>query len=122
MALTFAAHGLEALGCRGSFLDMLILAAQNLLGIRLPETMAQWMLTAIGVVDLAAAALVLLVRWRGVAWYMAAWGFATAAARIVVLSGNTGWYEFAIRSSHWALPLVLVLAWRLSPPARPVVE
>jgi hypothetical protein len=122
LALTFAAHGLEALDRRGSFLDMLIMAPQNLLGWRLPEAAAHWALVGIGTIDLVVAALVLLSRWRAIAWYMAAWGLITAAARIVVLNANTGWYEFAIRSAHWALPLVLVLAWRLAPTLRPVVD
>jgi hypothetical protein len=122
LSLTFAAHGLESLDRRGSFLDLLILAAQNLLDVRLPEAVAQWLLVGIGVVDLAVAVLVLMTRWRTVAGYMAVWGFVTAAARIVVLNADTGWYEFAIRSAHWALPLVLVLAWRLARPPTSVVE
>lgn len=117
VALTFAAHGLEALGRHGSFLDMLIVATRNLFGLRLPETVAQGLLTAIGLVDLVVAALLLVGRWRWVAIYMAAWGFITAAARLIVLNSHTGWYEFAVRSSHWALPLVLVLAWRLARPS-----
>lgn len=122
VALTFAAHGLEALSHHGGFLDMLIVATRNVLGLRLPEAVAQGLLTGIGLVDLAVAALLLVGRWRWVAMYMAAWGFATAAARLIVLDGYIGWYEFAVRSSHWALPLVLVLAWRLARPSTQVVQ
>ena len=122
IALTFAAHGLEALDLRGSFLDMLIVGAHNLVGVRLPEVAARWLLVVIGVADLTVAALVIVTRLRGVALYMAVWGFTTAAARLVVLSIDIGWYEFAIRSAHWSLPLVLLLAWRLAQPASPVVD
>lgn len=122
LALTFAAHGLEALSRRGSFLDMLITAADKLFGQRLPETVAQMVLMGIGVADLVVAGLVLTTRLRGVAWYMAAWGFITAAARFVVLSPQVAWYEFALRSAHWVLPLFLVLAWRVVPAASAMLE
>lgn len=115
IALTFAAHGLEALQQRGSFLDMLIVSSERVLDPRLQESTAQAMLLVIGFVDLAVAGLILVRRWRLVAGYMAFWGFATAAVRLVALSPDRGWYEFAIRSSHWVLPLILVLAWRLAP-------
>lgn len=112
VALTFAFHGLEALQQRGDFLDLLIVTAQSLFDTRLAESTAQMLLLAIGLIDLVAAVLIVVRRWRPVAVYMAAWGFITAAARLIALSPDRGWYEFAIRSSHWVLPLVLILAWR----------
>lgn len=115
IALTFAAHGLEAMQQRGSFLDMLIVTAHRLFDVRLEESTAQTMLLIIGVIDLVVAVLIVARRWRPVAGYMAAWGLITAAARFFALGVDRGWYEFAIRSAHWVLPLVLVLAWRLVP-------
>lgn len=121
LALTFAAHGVEALQHRGSFVDMLITASGNLLSMRMTESLATGLLIAIGVIDLVLAVLVLVRRWRQVALYMAAWGLITASARLVVLRWDVGWYEFAIRAPHWALPLVLYYAWRLAPrPAKQV--
>jgi hypothetical protein len=114
LSLTFAAHGVESMQQRGSFLDVLIMASRNLLGARLPESIAQNILLTIGIIDLVLAVLVVTRRWRAVVAYMAAWGMITAAARFVVLRWDTGWYEFAIRSSHWSLPLVLFLAWRVA--------
>lgn len=114
LSLTFAAHGIESMQQRGSFLDMLIMSARSVLGVRLPESIAQNLLLAIGIIDLVLAVLVVTRRWRGVVAYMATWGLITAVARIVVLRWDIGWYEFAIRSSHWSLPLVLFLAWRVA--------
>ena len=104
LALTFAAHGLESLQRRGSFLDMLIVAARNLLDMNLSESSAQWMLLGIGILDLAAAVLVLATRRRAVAGYMAVWGFITASARLVTLDPSLGWFEFALCASHWRFP------------------
>lgn len=115
LALTFAAHGVEALQHRGSFVDMLITASQHLLQRRMPESLATGLLIAVGSIDLVLAAIVVFRRWRQVALYMAFWGIITASARLIVLPWGTGWYEFAIRASHWALPLVLYYAWRVAP-------
>jgi len=52
LALTFFAHGLEALQQRGAFLDMLILASRYLLDVRLTEAIAQQLLLGIGAIDL----------------------------------------------------------------------
>lgn len=122
IALTFAAHGLEALSQRGSFIDMLITAAEHLFAVSLSESVAQLLLTGIGIVDLAVAGLMLIARLRGVALYMAAWGFLTAMARFVVMGPQVAWSEFAIRAAHWVLPLLLLLAWRVVPAASAVVE
>lgn len=112
IALTFASHGFEALQHYGPFIDMLIVSAESLFSWRLPEYLALKLLTAIGVIDLLAAALVVLSRSRSVAWYMACWGLITAAARLVAYGVIGGWYPCVIRSAHWALPLMLALAWR----------
>ena len=122
VALTFAGHGLEALAPHPKFVDMIMLSGQRMLGVTITQTSAQHALIVIGIVDLSVAVLVMLYRWRWLAGYMAFWGFVTAAARLIVLPTassvvpGVGVCEFSLRASHWALPLLLVLAWRVSRP------
>ncbi len=121
---TFAAHGLEALLLRAEFVDYLIG-----LGWRVSQGAAEGVLLAIGVTDLAAAALLLALfarRARRAAaclpaavllGWMAFWGFSTAAVRIV----DMGWSnlpEAMIRVANGAVPLTLLLLWRRNPDKR----
>ncbi|MGI9456921.1 MAG: hypothetical protein ACR2NU_10185 [Aeoliella sp.] len=122
IAAAFAAHGLEALQHFFKFTDMLIIATDRLIGVRMPELVANRLLTVIGTIDLLVAMLVISTRLRKVAWYMAMWGLITAAARIVVLDWERGGYEFATRAPHVALPLVLALWWSLAQRKGRVVE
>lgn len=117
---TFAAHGLEALLLRAEFVDYLIGAAWRVLGWRVSQGLAEGALLAIGVMDVAAAALLLaLFGWRkrrgpaaiALLGWMTFWGFFTAAARIV----DMGWGnlpEAMIRVANGAVPLTLLLHWR----------
>ncbi|QDU54147.1 hypothetical protein [Aeoliella mucimassa] len=125
VALTFAGHGLEALSMHPKFIDMIMLSGQRVLGLGISQSLAQTSLVVIGVVDLTLAMLILLFRSRLVAGYMAFWGLITAAARLIVLPvvstefPAVGASEFSQRASHWALPLLLVLAWRVVKRERP---
>ncbi|MBK8207824.1 MAG: hypothetical protein IPK87_13700 [Planctomycetes bacterium] len=125
---TFAAHGLEALLLRAEFVDYLIGAASRVLGWRVSQGTAESVLLAIGVMDVAAAALLLaLFAWRkrhgttrtasALLGWMTFWGFFTAAARIV----DMGWGnlpEAMIRVANGAVPLTLLLLWRGNPKTR----
>ena len=113
-AATFAAHGLEAIWQHPTFKDYLIVAADSFLSADLPERIAGYMLYVIGAIDLLVAALILGVRWRWVAGYMAAWGVITAGARIIH-GGFDAWQEFAIRLANSAVPLSLLILWWPAP-------
>lgn len=110
IAVTFAAHGIEALLRKAIFVDYLIFAGMRI-GYRMPEETAVTMLKVIGTMDLLLA-IGILLPWRltPVAIWMAAWGFITAGARIVY-AGQYGLPDFTLRIIHGALPLALALLW-----------
>lgn len=108
VALTFAAHGVEALGLHPRFLDYLFIADERIFGFGLTQPGAEGVLGAIGAVDIALALLVLLrPRSRWVLVYMAVWGFVTAGSRIVHYGGY-GLPMALIRVANGGLPLVLL--------------
>lgn len=111
IAATFLCHGIEALLLRAQFIDYLIGASAKLLSRDLSEVSANAMLISIGLLDIAAALLILLPRrlWPVAAW-MACWGAVTAAARMVYF-GWGAWPELLIRVTNTALPLTLLLLW-----------
>lgn len=111
IAITFSAHGVEALRHYPPFVDMLIVSFANLGFPPLSEEVATGALTVIGVVDLALAVGVVATRWMPVAAYMAFWGFTTAIARVVMRGWEFGGMEAAVRTAHFALPLVLMIWW-----------
>ena len=117
-ALTFAAHGLYALGyypVPGDFLGM----TTGILGVG--EGAARSLLRAAGVLDLLVAVLVFVPRAAGVALgYAAAWGLATALARLAYgwgagplgeHLGQQGW-AVLVRLGHALIPLAGYLLWR----------
>lgn len=123
IAVTFIAHGYEALGVAAwgvrhnpRFIDYLILSAQNLCGYRLSQDAAGVLLNVIGVIDFVAAVLILCVRLRVVAFYMAFWGLVTAFSRITSagLAGmGTVYPATLIRMAHAGVPLAVGLYWCL---------
>ncbi|TPV93219.1 MAG: hypothetical protein B7733_21895 [Myxococcales bacterium FL481] len=106
-ALTFTAHGLEALRLHPRFVDLLIVASDRLVGIRLPQSGAEMTLRIIGLVDIVVAfAAVACKRVGIVAGYMALWGLVTAISRTI----HSGWWgvtETAIRAANVGVPLAL---------------
>ncbi|MBK9974751.1 MAG: hypothetical protein IPP14_08250 [Planctomycetes bacterium] len=110
-AFTFAAHGVEALLGRGLFVDYAIGVLARV-GIAATQSGAESMLRVIGVVDCASAAALLLPRrWRWLALWMAAWGFFTAALRMLH-GGWAAWPESVVRLPNAALPFCLYLIWK----------
>lgn len=118
-ACTFAVHGYEALRLNPQFIDYLIAAADRCLGWKLPESQAVLALNIIGVVDVLAAAGLLVARLRWLAAYMAFWGTVTALARVVYAGLPVG-YETLVRAAHAGVPLAICLYWHLgSRPSTP---
>jgi hypothetical protein len=120
VAATFVGHGLEALHHNARFLDLVFAASRRCLGTPLAQANAEALLTAIGVVDLIVAALLVVVRWRAVAAWMAFWGAVTAASRMVH-SGMGAWPETALRALNCGGPFALVFAFTLPRKAPPPV-
>ena len=116
-ALTFVGHGLKALFLSPKFTDMLLAAADRI-HWNFTEASAHHMLRIIGAVDIVVAVLILCSRWRSVAYYMAAWAFIAALAR-VVHSGSGGTFEVFIRAGNYCVPLAIALCWQLSRPKDP---
>ena len=112
VALTFAAHGLYAIGfydVPAHFVDMTI----RILGV--PEATARQFLWWVGALDLVVAVAVFLPRVARFAFaYAAVWGFLTALARIVYgwdtlamgesLHGHL--YQTILRLPHAGVPLL----------------
>ena len=116
VALTFAAHGLYALGAYpvpGHFVDMTII----LLGTK--EATARTFLTVVGWLDLVVAVGIFFRPVAGpLLLYATAWGLATALARLATgyqLGVPDVWHQYAYlttyRLPHGLLPLALYF-WR----------
>ena len=108
-AATFTAHGIEALQHYGRFVDLLIGSGQ-LLGLTLSQSSAESILTGIGLHDLLLVILLFSRRWRGIAGWMAIWGFATALSRMTTMGGDS-WHQTAVRVANGGAPLTIFLAW-----------
>lgn len=109
-AMTFIVHGWKALEHYPPFMDLVFGTFQR---ANLPEPQqvdVQAALTVIGVLDLLVAALIVMTRWPGVAFYMATWGFITAASR-VTSAGWNAYAEMLLRAANGGVPLVLFLYW-----------
>ena len=72
--------------------------------IRTDQMTATILLLLIGILDLIAAAIVLIKPVRPVVLWMAAWGFWTALVRPLV---GVGWLDFIEHFTNWAAPLAL---------------
>lgn len=109
IALTFAVHGMEALGLHPRFIDYLLAADARIFGLGLEQAGAEVLLRLIGAHDLALAALVLTGRdFRRVLGWTALWGAITALSR-VVQGGEGALHQTLIRTANAGLPLVLLL-------------
>lgn len=119
IALTFAAHGYEALEQNPKFVDLILLTADRMLGWELSQAFAQVALAVIGWMDIAMSLAVLLLRSPGLALWMTIWGALTAFSRITALGFAAGWGETMLRVGNFAVPLMLFLLWQAkSPPPK----
>lgn len=108
LAAIFLAHGYEALQLHPEFIDLVITTGHNLLGVRIEEASASTALRAIGALDMAVAALLLIRPWRAVLAWMIFWGLVTAASRMT----SYGWgahTDVLMRFTHFTAPLALLL-------------
>ena len=106
VAATFAVHGLKAISGYGPFVDLILLSDSLPLVGNMSQALAERLLWAIGWIDVGLALLIVGVRWRSVALYMAFWGFLTVASRVVAL-GAEAWPESLIRIANGGAPLGL---------------
>lgn len=109
LILVFAAHGLVALSGEPRFIDYLLVSLGRIGISTFAESQAVILLYGIGILDLAAAALLLFFKSkhrRVVLIWMAGWGAITAFSRITYGGFGNG-HEVFIRASHFLLPLAL---------------
>lgn len=107
---TFAIHGWEALLHNPEFLDFLFGAGRRI-GIPLAEGLARSILTGVGILDLAVAAVLAGGgRWLTIAGWMAFWAAVAAGARTVHL-GAVGIPATLVRTANAGVPLALVVGW-----------
>ena len=112
IALTFFAHGIEAMAWHPQFIDFIIVASQRLAGWSATQAFAQQCLLVIGAGDIFCAVVIWHKRQVGVLSYMAFWGLVTALARIVYAPNLWGVEEALMRSAHWGIPIWLIF-WNL---------
>lgn len=108
---TFVGHGIESIQGKPEFIDYLLVTSKKF-GLGISETGATETLIVIGGADLIAASLLLFRPFRGVLYYMIAWGLITALAR-VFHSEWLGATDCLLRTVHWIGPLALLLHVRL---------
>ena len=106
--VTFAAHGYKAVQCFGPFTDLILLSNLQWTEIDLSQTNAERFLMAIGVLDIVAAIGLIAARSRLAIYYMAIWGFVTAASRMTAM-GVDGWPEFLLRFANGGVPIAILL-------------
>ena len=115
IALVFVDHGAKALLAEPQFIDYLI-ATFRRIGISVAETQSVIVLRVIGVADILLAVHLLILkpeRNRAVLIWIAIWGAVTAFARITY-GGVGNWHEVLIRSSHFVIPITLLINDRLA--------
>jgi len=113
VAITFAAHGIEAWLHYPAFIDLVIGTAWNLFGAGLPQAGVERLLTIIGVLDVVIAVICVTTRVRGVLWWMAIWGGVTAFSRITAYGFDASWHMTLVRMPHVGVPVAVVLIWVL---------
>lgn len=117
VSITFIAHGIECLYKDPSFVDYLIYAFKGL-----NEEGANNILLIIGTLDILVGVISLILVNPWIYFYMAFWGFFTASYR-VLYEGNPGYFSMLMRTSHYLVPLFLVLyVLRFSPKRRRIYE
>lgn len=110
-SMTFALHGYKATELYGPFVDFLLLSKP--LGITMVSNQeaAEALLFVIGWIDIVLAISIVLLRWQGIALYMAVWGLLTAYSRIAA-GGMDAWPELFIRAANAGAPLTLFFLFR----------
>lgn len=102
----FVVHGIEAIRSHPWFVDLTISGAQRTLGVAMSQRLTERLLLVVGLLDLAAAA-GLLLGARAAAWYMVLWGTFTALLRVLAYGGGAA-AEAVVRLPHGLLPLLFI--------------
>jgi hypothetical protein len=115
IATVFVVHGVEAVRAHPWFIDLTIAGLRATLDLAVTQHTVERLLLVVGLLDLAAAA-ALLLGIRAAAWYMAIWGTFTAVLRVLAY-GEGAVPEMVVRLPHGLLPLLFVGASAARPPA-----
>jgi hypothetical protein len=108
IAITFIAHGYEALSLHPKFVDFIIKTFRIYLGVSLSEATSRYMLYVIGALDVLAALGLLMFTNKTSIVYMIFWGALTAFCRVLYDPTN-GLADTLSRVSHFAMPLSLYM-------------
>lgn len=106
VVVVFVVHGLEAMRAHPWFVDLTIAGLRSTLDLAVTQRTVERLLLVVGVIDLAAAA-ALLLGVRAAAWYMAIWGTFTALLRVLAY-GDSALAEMVVRLPHGLLPLLFL--------------
>ena len=111
-AATFVAHGLKDIWLHPQYIDLIRSSAMRAgLG---DAPWAERALRGIGIADLLAAAVLIAMRWRAVAFAMGIWGLVAAGSRMTA-GGWEQWPETLLRTNNGLAPLaVALLLWALA--------
>ncbi len=107
LAISCAAHGVEALWAAPEFVRLVVIANERWLPFPPTENFAQQALLVIGSIDLIVALLLVSFPKPAILLYVGAWGVVTAASRIFLHPGAHGWFEACLRASLYGLPFLL---------------
>ena len=111
----FVAHGIECLLAHPTFIDFLISVPQRVFRLVFDQSGATRTLLIIGVVDVVVGMALVVGGWWQVAFWMAMWGFLTAAVRVLYF-GEAGWPDALIRVTNGGIPLVIgICRWSSRP-------
>lgn len=110
---TFAAHGYKAMMCYGPFTDLILLSNRQWTHFDLSQGLVERILAVIGVMDLLIAVLLIVTRWRTVAFYMALWGTIAAASRMTAY-GMNAWPDTLLRAANGGVPLAILGYWQIT--------
>lgn len=102
----FVVHGIEAVRAHPWFIDLTIAGLRSTVDLAVTQHTVERLLLLVGLLDLAAAA-ALLLDVRLAAWYMAFWGTFTAVLRVLAY-GDGALAETVVRLPHGLLPLLFV--------------
>jgi len=105
---TFIGHGIKDVLHYNPYVDLINNTLTNHTDIKWPLEKTKMVLRAIGFIDIAAAGLLLLSRWRWLALPMAIWGGIAAFSRVTA-NGAEAWPEVLLRVCNAAVPFVVFL-------------
>lgn len=106
VVVVFVVHGVEAVRAHPWFIDLTIAGLRSTLDMAVTQRTVEQLLLFVGLLDLAAAA-ALLLGVRAAAWYMAIWGTFTALLRVLAY-GDGALAETVVRLPHGLLPLLFL--------------